>query len=124
MSVLRVEEYTMENSEKVLKIILKPTKKFPKSTAFLVDDNKIVRALLTKYTWTCCQRDYYIFLEAKPSAHCRLKFHREYVKELLGYYLEYITHQDNDYFNICKNNLIIGRDNGEFQPLTGLLDLS
>lgn len=122
MSVIRVEGYTMKNSEKVLKVILKPTKKFPEGTIFLVDDNEIVRTLLAKYTWTCCQRDYYIFLEANPSVHCRLKFHREYVKELLGYYPEYVAHQDNDYFNICKNNLIIGGDNGEFQLLDSLLN--
>lgn len=97
MSVIRIEEYTTKNSEKVLKVILKPTKKFPEGkNFFFTDDNDITRELIESYTWGLSERNNNLYIVAKTSSlyevRKTIKFHQEYAYRLLDYYPDYIDH--------------------------------
>lgn len=97
MSVIRVEEYTTKNSEKVLKVILKPTKNFPEGkNFFFTDDNDITRELIESYTWGLSERNNNLYIVAKTSSlyevRKTIKFHQEYAYRLLDYYPDYIDH--------------------------------
>lgn len=102
MSVLRIEEYG-----DVLKIVLKPTKKFPEGY-FYTDDNEITRELIESYSWFlhhCGRKN--INVSTSSFNGLSLKFHREYAYRVLGYYPDYIDHIDGLEINNLDRNLNI-----------------
>lgn len=126
MSVIRVEEYTMKNSEKVLKVILKPTEKFPEGKNFFyTDDNEITRELIENYTWCLVQQGnntYVIAMLGSPNTgQKRLYFHQEYAKEVLGFYSDCIDHIDRLEINNRNYNLniVTNQQNVRNQPTIG-----
>lgn len=126
MSVIRVEEYTMKNSEKVLKVILKPTKNFPEGkNFFFTDDNDVTRELIENYTWFLQQNNKNIYIKVITgtlnTGRKTLYFHQEYALKLLGYYPDYIDHInllsiDNRNYNL---NVVTNQQNIRNKPSKG-----
>lgn len=127
MSVIRVEEYTMKNSEKVLKVILKPTKNFPEGKNFFyTDDNEITRELIENYTWCLHQCGKNIKVINIVNTHWSgrkplLLFHSEYANKVLGYYSDCLDHInglefDNRDINL---NVVTTQQNNRNRPSVG-----
>lgn len=81
LAVQRIEEYG-----DVLKVILKPTKKFPVGY-FYTDNNEITRELIKKHSWSLSR-----YVETYLYGSIGTNFHREYAKKVLGYYPDCIDH--------------------------------
>lgn len=92
MAVLRIEEY-----EDILKVILKPTKKFPIGY-FYTDNNPIARGLVESYSWFLNKKGRTICVTAHigvlTTGRKTLYFHQEYAKKVLDYYPNYLDHID------------------------------
>lgn len=127
MSVIRVEEYTMKNSEKVLKVILKPTKNFPEGkNFFFTDDNDITRELIESYTWGLVRHNNIICVMTAThlvdsAKRVSLLFHQEYAYRVLSYYPDYIEHYngleiDNRDINL---NVVSQQQNTRNKPTKG-----
>lgn len=86
MAVERIEKYG-----DVLKVILKPTKKFPNGY-FYTDDNEITRELIESYSWCLYQNKSNIYVVAIIYGQKGLRFHQEYAYRVLGYYPNCIDH--------------------------------
>lgn len=104
MAVLKIEEYRQKNGENVLKVVLKPTKVFPKGAYFYCDvsDEKLVEM----YIWRLnSQRTPYVVAHFGSSYSCQLLFfHREKTYNIRGYYPDYINHIDGiEYDNVNSN---------------------
>lgn len=84
--VERIEEYG-----DVLKVILKPTKKFPYGY-FYTDNNQIARQLIESYNWYLHRHNKNTYVETRTYGQVRLLFHQEYAKKILGYYPSYLDH--------------------------------
>lgn len=88
--VERIEKYG-----DVLKVILKPTKKFPNGY-FYTDNNQIARELIKSYTWYLSQSTRSTHITAHRgtlnTGQKELLFHQEYAKKVLGYYPDYLDH--------------------------------
>lgn len=97
MSVLKIEPYTTLAGDKILKVILKPTKVFPVGY-FYTDDNEITRKLISSYSWFLDKRGKNTYVVANKGTNNTgqkiLRFHQEYAYRLLGYYPDYIDHID------------------------------
>ena len=97
MSVQKLESYTTQSGDKVLKVILKPTKNFPEgSNFFFTDDNDITRELIESYTWYLQQgrNNYVVANTGMRGSEQNLLFHQEYANKILGYYPDYLDHID------------------------------
>ena len=91
----------------LLKVILKPTKKFPNGY-FYTDDNEITRELIESYSWFlhhCGRKN--INVSTSSFNGLSLKFHRDYAYRVLGYYPDYIDHIDGLEINNLDRNLNI-----------------
>lgn len=126
MSVQRIESYTTQSGDKVLKVILKPTKNFPEGKNFFyTDDNEITRELIENYTWCLVQQGnniYVIAMLGSPNTgQKRLYFHQEYAKEVLGFYSDCIDHIDRLEINNRNYNLniVTNQQNVRNQPTIG-----
>lgn len=86
----RIERY-----DNTLKVILKPTKKFPIGY-FYCDADAI--DLVKSYSWYLSKQGRGTYVLAKTVTHSTgqktLRFHQEYAKKVLGYYPNYIDHID------------------------------
>ena len=119
LAVERIEEY-----DDVLKVILKPTKKFPIGY-FYTDNNPIARELIENYSWHLHKqgkKNVYIVtnlgLEYKT-----LRFHQEYANRILGYYPDYLDHingieLDNRDINL---NIVTNQQNRRNTPSIGYI---
>ena len=122
MAVQRVESYTTQSGDKVLKIILKPTKNFPEGkNFFFTDDNEITRELIESYTWCLHQCGKNIYVVAVTYGQVILRFHQEYAKQVLGYYSDYLDHinglsSDNRDINL---NIVNNQQNIRNRPTVG-----
>ena len=122
MAVQRVESYTTQSGDKVLKIILKPTKNFPEGkNFFFTDDNEITRELIESYTWCLHQCGKNIYVVAVTYGQVILRFHQEYAKQVLGYYSDYLDHinglsSDNRDINL---NVVTTQQNNRNRPSVG-----
>ena len=103
MAVEGIEKYG-----DILKVILKPTKKFPEGY-FYTDDNEITRELIENYSWCLHKNKNNIYVVAHFNTVNRgrrlLRFHSEYAKKVLGYYPDYIDHIDGLEINNQDTNL-------------------
>lgn len=78
-----------------IKVILKPTKKFPEgSNYFYTDNNSTARELIESYSWFLGQYSKNIYVVAYAYGQINLKFHQEYAKRVLGFYPDYLDHLD------------------------------
>ena len=98
MAVLRIEEY-----EDVLKVILKPTKKFPVGY-FYTDNNQIARELIKNYAWSLRKEGKNIYVCTHKGANS-IYFHTEYAFKVLGYYPNLIDHVNRVEFDNRDINL-------------------
>ncbi len=105
MAILNIEKYRQKNGEDVLKVILKPTQRFPEGAYFYADasDEKLVR----QYTWYLnSQRQSYVGADfGSLYSHERLLFHREKAHNILDYYPDYINHINGIEFDNINMNL-------------------
>lgn len=83
--VERIEIYN-----NVLKVILKPTKKFPEGY-FYTDNIPEAFNLVKNYSWFLHQSGNNTYIEAYKDKTI-IQFHQEYANKLLGYYPDYIDH--------------------------------
>lgn len=103
MAVLRIEEYRQKNGENVLKVILKPTKVYPKGYFYCDScDEELVKS----YTW-CLLNQKQPYVVAIIGSHYRQQtklFHQEKAYNILNYYPDYINHIDGiEYDNVNMN---------------------
>lgn len=124
MAVERVEQYTTLAGDKILKVILKPTKTFPVGY-FYTDDNEVTRHLLTNYCWCLNKSGKNIYVVAHTGTRSTglkiLYFHQEYAFKLLNRYPEYIDHINGvELDNRDKNlNIITQQQNIRNRPSIG-----
>ena len=129
MAVLRIEKYRQKNGNDVLKVILKPTQRFPEGYFYCdASDEELVRS----YTWRLMtQKHPYV----RADSYQTLRFHREKAHNILDYYPDYINHingiefdnvnqnldkvsqQQNNWCKVSKRYAIVGRS---FVPLIGI----
>lgn len=119
LAVLRIEEY-----EDVLKVILKPTKKFPIGY-FYTDNNPIARGLVESYSWFLNKKGKTICVTAHigvlTTGRKTLYFHQEYAKKVLDYYPNYLDHIDGlEIDNRDVNlNIVTMQQNARNRPTVG-----
>lgn len=120
MAVERVEHYITLAGDKVLKVILKPTKAFPVGY-FYTDDNEITRSLLESYNWRLDKRGKGIYVRADAYGRITFSFHTEYAFSLLGYYTNYIDHINGLGIDNRNNNLneVSSQQNQRNKPSIG-----
>lgn len=99
MAVERIEVYG-----DVLKVILKPTKKYPNGY-FYTDNNSIARQLIESYTWCLEKTNKNTYIVAHVYGQKKLYFHQEYAKQVLGYYSDYLDHINGLEIDNRDNNL-------------------
>lgn len=75
----------------VLKVILKPTKKFPYGY-FYTDNNEVALNLVKNYSWCLSKQGKIIRVSTQSYGGIMLYFHQEYAKRILGYYPDYLDH--------------------------------
>lgn len=107
--VERIESYTTLSGDKVLKVILKPTKEFPNGY-FYTDDNEITRKLITDYNWHLIKHisTYYVTTHTNSFSSGNRNavfFHQLYAFHILGYNPACIDHLDGVGFNNTDSNL-------------------
>lgn len=117
MSVERIEKYG-----DVLKIILKPTEKFPVGY-FYTDNNPVARQLVESYTWHLYKNKNNIYVIVNTYGQRKLYFHQEYSYLILGYYPDYLDHIngleiDNRDSNL---NVVTNQQNARNRPSKGYL---
>lgn len=119
MAVERIEEY-----EDILKVILKPTKKFPNGY-FYTDNNPVARELIERYCWFLAKHGKNIRVIAHADSELlgqkTLYFYQEYAYRLLNYYPDYIDHInrveiDNRNTNL---NVVTNQQNQRNRPSVG-----
>lgn len=103
-----------------MKVILKPTKKFPEGY-FYTDDNEITRELIENYSWFLDKKEKRLYVKA----HCLNEnisyFHIEYAYKVLDYYPSYVDHIsgvaiDNRDSNL---NVVTNQFNSRNKPTRG-----
>ncbi len=103
MAVKGVEKYRQLNGEEILKVILKPTQRYPEGAYFYCDaiDEELVR----RYTWFLnSQKHPYVVATGKNYNQQTLYFHQEKAYNILNYYPDYINHIDGiEYDNVNRN---------------------
>lgn len=100
MSVECIEKYKQLNGIDILKVILKPTKRFPEGAYFYADacDEELVRS----YAWLLnSQKQPYVVAKCYQY----LCFHREKARNILEYYPDYINHVNGIEFDNINLNL-------------------
>lgn len=98
MAVLKIEEYKQMNGVSILKVILKPTKKFPNGYFYAPSE---AIELVQKYSWYLAQDGNRVVIIAKAvSDYCRktIYFH----KELFRFYQGYDWQEDIDHINLIE----------------------
>lgn len=121
MAVERVEYYTTLVGDKILKVILKPTKTFPVGY-FYTDDNEITRELISSYSWCLAKKDKNTYVLANVYVQKKLLlFHREYAKRVLGYYPNYLDHINGLEIDNrdCNLNVVSSYQNSRNKPSKG-----
>ncbi len=104
MAVESIKEYRQKNGNDVLKVILKPTQRFPDGYFYCdASDEELVK----KYTWCLhTQRHPYVVASfGGCDSQQQLRFHREMAFNKLGYYLDYINHINGIKFDNVNMNL-------------------
>lgn len=104
MAVLNIEKYRQKNGEDVLKVILKPTKNFPKGYFYCDScDEELVR----QYTWCMYkQRHPYVVAVIGSSYNRQTKqFHQEKACNILDEYHDCINHINGVEFDNANVNL-------------------
>ena len=122
MAVKGIEKYRQQNSEDVLKVILKPTQKFPEGY-FYCDacDEELVK----NYTWCLhTQRYPYVIANLGSSYNQQKKqFHQEKAFNILDEYPNYINHINGVEFDNVNQNLdkVTNQQNSWARPSRGYL---
>ena len=122
MAVERIEKYRQKNGEDVLKVILKPTQKFPEGY-FYCDacDEELVK----NYTWCLhTQRYPYVIANLGSSYNQQTKqFHQEKAFNILDEYPNYINHINGVEFDNVNQNLdkVTNQQNSWARPSRGYL---
>ena len=122
MAVKGIEKYRQQNSEDVLKVILKPTQKFPEGY-FYCDacDEELVK----NYTWCLhTQRYPYVIANLGSSYNQQTKqFHQEKAFNILDEYPNYINHINGVEFDNVNQNLdkVTNQQNSWARPSRGYL---
>ena len=122
MAVKGIEKYRQQNSEDVLKVILKPTQKFPEGY-FYCDtcDEELVK----NYTWCLhTQRYPYVIANLGSSYNQQMKqFHQEKAFNILDEYPNYINHINGVEFDNVNQNLdkVTNQQNSWARPSRGYL---
>ena len=104
MAVLRVEEHRQLNGEDVLKVVLKPTQKFPEGYFYCDScDEKLVRS----YTWYLkSQKQLYVMADFENNySRQHLHFHRGKAYNILDRYPDYINHINGVGYDNTNSNL-------------------
>lgn len=106
MAVDYIEKYRQQNGEDILKVILKPTQKFPDGFFYCDEsDEELVR----NYTWCLGsqKQSYVIAVFGSYYNYSRqfLYFHQEKAYNILGYHPDYINHINMVEFDNVNMNL-------------------
>ena len=123
MAVKGIEKYRQQNSEDVLKVILKPTQKFPEGY-FYCDacDEELVK----NYTWCLhTQRYPYVIANLGSSYNQQTKqFHQEKAFNILDEYPNYINHINGIEFDNVNYNLDVVSQQKKYmvQGIKGVCD--
>ncbi len=120
MAVECIKEYRQQNGEDILKVILKPTQRFPKGYFYAdASDEKLVR----NYTWCLHTQKQPYIVAAFGNNHSRqtLRFHREKAHNILDYYPDYINHINGIEFDNINMNLdkVTNQENNWCKPSKG-----
>ena len=99
MSVERIEQY-----KDTLKVILKPTKKFPEGRNYFYCDSEDID-LVQSHSWHLEQGNTNICVRAINSFRISYRFHRELAYKYLGYYPKYLDHISGVEFDNIDSNL-------------------
>ena len=99
MAVERIEDY-----DDTLKVILKPTDKFPNGGYFYCDSDAKTRDLVNSHSWFLHRQGKRTCVEAM-SRRSLLYFHREYAHSILDSYSDYIDHINGVPIDNTDNNL-------------------
>lgn len=108
----------------VIKVILKPTKKFP-SGYFYTDNNPVALNLIKSYNWYLDRKDKNTYVSVNKGTNNTgqktIRFHQEYAYRLLNYYPDYIDHInrveiDNRNTNL---NVVTNQQNQRNRPSVG-----
>lgn len=99
--VERIEEYRQQNGVDILKVILKPTKKFPEGKNYFYAPSE-ARSLVEKYTWFLHaegKNQAYVIAGVYSTYHCStIYFHAK----LFGFYNNYAWQGDIDHRDIIE----------------------
>lgn len=104
MAVLEIEQYRQLNGEEILKVMLKPTKVYPKGY-FYCDAND--EELVKSYTWYLMKQKqpYVVAVIGSSYSQQTLCFHQEKAHNILSYYPDYINHINMVEFDNTNINL-------------------
>ena len=101
MAVLEVEQYRQLNGEDILKVILKPTQRFPDGYFYCdASDEKLVRNYTRRLQ---SQKEPYVVAYYRDMG--QLRFHREKAHNILDDYPDYINHINGIEFDNINMNL-------------------
>mgnify|MGYP001027169340 CR=1 FL=1 len=104
MAVECIKKYRQSNGNDILKVILKPTQKFPKGFFYCdASDEELVR----QYTWCLRSRKepYVVVAIGGRDSHQTLLFHQEKAYNILDKYPDYINHINSIEFDNVNINL-------------------
>lgn len=120
MAVECIKKYRQLNGDAILKVILKPTQRFPKGYFYCdASDEELVR----QYTWGLLrQKQPYVVAAIGSLYNQQMKlFHREKAHNILKYYPDYINHINGIEFDNANQNLdkVTNQQNSYARPIRG-----
>lgn len=102
MAVQRIERYVQQDGTRILKVVLKPTEKYPDGY-FYVDEQ--FEDLVNKYSWHLDDNGYVMANATINGKKKRIKLHREIMREVTGEYPKYVDHFDGVEIDCTLQNL-------------------
>ena len=120
MAVENIKKYRQLSGLNVLKVILKPTQRFPEGYFYCdASDEELVK----NYTWRLkIQKEPYVVANFEGHDSCQLlQFHREKAYNILDYYPDYINHINGiEYDNVNINlDKVTNQENNWCKPSRG-----
>lgn len=114
MPIQRIENYKQQDGREILKVIIKPTKKFPYERYFYVD--KCFEDLVRSYSWGVYSGSNTDYVRGKG-----MNLHREIAYKCLGHYPICIDHENHvGIDNVCSNlNEVTNSQNSRNRQIRG-----
>ena len=109
MAIQEIKTYRQQTGNEILKIFLKPTKKFTEGNNYFYADARDID-LVNQYSWYLHEKGSNTYVIAGSTNYYSLgtiRFHRELAYKYLGYYPDYIDHENGVEFDNTDKNLSV-----------------